>query len=160
MSKGESEPAVRYLVPPLPLLLAVLYIVLSAHTNRVGSTHRLGARAASYSCGPSCERRVPLDAPDGEAAPPVSQTRKRSTISYLPSTFLLRQPDSTLCVSTTVSAEDGALMGFIELALVFIYVCVLLIKTCYASPSVCAMYGFGQSASGEIPRTAASNFRP
>ena len=46
-------------------------------------------------------------------------------------------------------AEDGALMLFVELALILIYTSVLLFKSCETSPSVCKSYGFGESAEGE-----------
>jgi hypothetical protein len=45
-------------------------------------------------------------------------------------------------------AIDGVLMTAVELSLVLIYMCVLLIKTCYKSTEVCAAYGFGDNGSG------------
>ena len=50
-------------------------------------------------------------------------------------------------------AIDGVLMTAVELSLVLIYVCVLLIKTCYTSTDVCAAYGFGDNGSGAPPTT-------
>ena len=53
-------------------------------------------------------------------------------------------------------SEDGVLMALVELALVLIYLCVLLIKTCNVDPfdpilsaQVCEMYGFGSSPKGK-----------
>lgn len=40
------------------------------------------------------------------------------------------------------------LMGLIELALILIYVCVFLSKSCTTSQQVCASYGLGDSAAG------------
>ena len=61
--------------------------------------------------------------------------------------------------------EDGSLMMLIELALVLIYVCVLVIKTCNMSMTtsssrdadtiaraLCSSYGFGETSSGEQAR--------
>ena len=39
-------------------------------------------------------------------------------------------------------------MMLIEVALILIYTCVLLIRSCYMSPSVCATYGFGDKPEG------------
>eukprot|EP00966_Prymnesium_polylepis_P090431 2094544-Prymnesium_polylepis.1 len=44
--------------------------------------------------------------------------------------------------------EDTAMMAVIEVALIFAYTCVLLIKTCDVSPDLCKMYGLGDTASG------------
>lgn len=41
------------------------------------------------------------------------------------------------------------MMTLIELALILIYVCVLLIKSCEYSRDVCSTYGFGETADGE-----------
>ena len=48
-------------------------------------------------------------------------------------------------------SSDNALMTVIQLALLILYVCVLLIKSCNMSAMVCASYGFGDTASGELP---------
>eukprot|EP00966_Prymnesium_polylepis_P209467 4852048-Prymnesium_polylepis.2 len=44
-------------------------------------------------------------------------------------------------------------MAMIELALVLIYTCVLLIKTCNMSADVCVTFGFGKTAEGTRTRT-------
>ena len=41
--------------------------------------------------------------------------------------------------------EDGALMAVVQLALVLIYTCILLIKSCQSSPVTCSEYGFGDA---------------
>lgn len=51
-------------------------------------------------------------------------------------------------VKPTRRREDGALMMTVELVLVLIYICVMLIKVCDLSPTVCANYGFGDDATG------------
>jgi hypothetical protein len=45
-------------------------------------------------------------------------------------------------------AEDGALILLVELALILVYICALLIKSCSLSTVVCASLGFGDSARG------------
>jgi len=45
-------------------------------------------------------------------------------------------------------AEDRWLMTMVMLALVLIYTCVLLIKTCRLSPAACQTFGFGGTANG------------
>ena len=42
-------------------------------------------------------------------------------------------------------AEDRALMTVTELALILLYTCALVIKTCELSEVVCRAYGFGDS---------------
>ena len=44
--------------------------------------------------------------------------------------------------------EDGMLMVSIELALILVYICVLLIKSCDMSPALCKTFGFGESPAG------------
>ena len=51
---------------------------------------------------------------------------------------------------------DRALMLSIELALLLIYTCVLVVKVCDMSSSVCATFGFGGDAKG-IVRCRGSN---
>eukprot|EP00966_Prymnesium_polylepis_P169537 3920071-Prymnesium_polylepis.2 len=46
-------------------------------------------------------------------------------------------------------AEDGAIMMVAEGALVLVYLCALLIKSCDVAPNVCPNYGFGETAIGE-----------
>eukprot|EP00966_Prymnesium_polylepis_P075594 1752971-Prymnesium_polylepis.1 len=41
-------------------------------------------------------------------------------------------------------------MTLSELSLILVYVCVLVIKTCGMSPAVCATFGFGEDAKGEV----------
>ena len=53
-----------------------------------------------------------------------------------------------LFVKPLKRALDGALMALIELALILIYTCVLLIKTCEESATVCELYGFGRNPKG------------
>jgi hypothetical protein len=53
-----------------------------------------------------------------------------------------------LAVKPLKRTEDGALMTLIELALILVYTCVLLIKTCTLSEDICAKYGFGRKPSG------------
>eukprot|EP00966_Prymnesium_polylepis_P228488 5288013-Prymnesium_polylepis.1 len=48
--------------------------------------------------------------------------------------------------------EDGWLMTLIFLALILVYTCALLIKSCELSPAVCITFGFGQTAKGEALR--------
>ena len=55
---------------------------------------------------------------------------------------------STLNVLRINSPEDGALMIMVELALILIYTCVLLIKTCSKSAELCSTFGFGDTANG------------
>ena len=45
-------------------------------------------------------------------------------------------------------AADGALMTYVELALILVYICVLLVKICNKSAESCLTFGFGSSASG------------
>ena len=45
--------------------------------------------------------------------------------------------------------EDSSLATLTHLALILTYTCVLAIKTCELSPTVCGGYGFGDSAEGE-----------
>ena len=40
-------------------------------------------------------------------------------------------------------------MTLIELALILVYLCILLIKSCLISSDVCARFGFGDTAEGE-----------
>jgi hypothetical protein len=51
-------------------------------------------------------------------------------------------------LSAILRGEDSALMALIELALILIYMCVLLIKSCFLSTAVCATYGFGDTPKG------------
>mmetsp|Transcript_86037 Transcript_86037/g.257812 ORF Transcript_86037/g.257812 Transcript_86037/m.257812 type:complete len:1403 (-) Transcript_86037:178-4386(-) len=44
--------------------------------------------------------------------------------------------------------EDSSMAAMVDLTLVLLYTCVLLIKSCEASPTICGTYGFGQSATG------------
>ena len=44
--------------------------------------------------------------------------------------------------------EDGALSSSVGLALILIYTCVLLIKSCDMSAALCSTFGFGSSAEG------------
>jgi len=68
-----------------------------------------------------------------------------------------------IAVKPLKRADDGALMMFVELALIFVYMCVLLIKTCdmssvgasanlvdrdAAARAVCRTFGFGETADG------------
>ena len=53
-----------------------------------------------------------------------------------------------LAVKPLRRPEDGVLMTFVELALIFTYTCVLLLKTCNISPVACATFGFGESPRG------------
>ena len=53
-------------------------------------------------------------------------------------------------IPATISCrkDDGALMTFIELALLLIYLCILLAKSCDLSPEACSMYGLGDDSTG------------
>ena len=54
-----------------------------------------------------------------------------------------------LCpLSTTCSQDNGSLTTLSHLALILVYTCVLVIKTCELSPDACRSYGFGASAKG------------
>jgi len=53
-----------------------------------------------------------------------------------------------LSMRPLLRVEDGVLSGSVELALILVYVCVLLIKTCSLSEEVCKTFGFGETASG------------
>eukprot|EP00966_Prymnesium_polylepis_P029703 690104-Prymnesium_polylepis.1 len=53
-----------------------------------------------------------------------------------------------LSIKPLVRVEDGALMTMIELALVLIYCCVLVVKSCHMAPSLCATYGLGDDSQG------------
>ena len=55
---------------------------------------------------------------------------------------------SHLAIKPFKRAEDGALTLAVEQALILVYTCVLLIKTCNISAEVCVTYGFGESAKG------------
>jgi hypothetical protein len=48
--------------------------------------------------------------------------------------------------------EDGALTVLIDLALITVYLCAILIKSCEESASICASYGLGETSSGEASR--------
>ena len=47
------------------------------------------------------------------------------------------------------SVEDSTLMIIIEQSLIFIYLSVLMIKSCNVSEDLCTLFGFGESSSGE-----------
>ena len=44
--------------------------------------------------------------------------------------------------------DDGKLSALIELALILIYVCILIIRTCQYSADICKTFGFGSDANG------------
>ena len=46
-------------------------------------------------------------------------------------------------------SADGILSLLVQLSLILVYICVLLIKTCNASTTVCTSFGFGDTADGE-----------
>ena len=50
---------------------------------------------------------------------------------------------------TVCRAEDAVLATLTELALVLLYTCVLMLKSCELSPDVCATYGLGDDGRGE-----------
>ena len=67
-----------------------------------------------------------------------------------------------LMVYCVLSIEDGSLMTFIQLGLIFLYVCVLVIKSCDlpagrtvtaeaedVARTMCSTYGFGDSPEGD-----------
>ena len=53
-----------------------------------------------------------------------------------------------LAIKPLRRSEDGALMTLVELALILVYTCVLVIKSCEANSSVCATYGLGSTSTG------------
>eukprot|EP00966_Prymnesium_polylepis_P133570 3087129-Prymnesium_polylepis.2 len=61
----------------------------------------------------------------------------------MPSTMMRTSP---ICACPLrCRTEDRALMMLTELALVLLYICVLVIKTCDISTDACALFGFGGS---------------
>jgi len=53
-----------------------------------------------------------------------------------------------LAVNPVKRYEDGLLMVVAQLALIFLYTCVLLVKSCNFSENVCSSFGFGNSVDG------------
>ena len=49
--------------------------------------------------------------------------------------------------------EDGAVMVLVELALIFLYTNVLLVKSCSLSSELCSTFGFGHTEDGEPKAT-------
>eukprot|EP00966_Prymnesium_polylepis_P229630 5313272-Prymnesium_polylepis.3 len=51
-------------------------------------------------------------------------------------------------------------MASIELALILLYLCVLLIKSCDNAPEQCSSFGFGDSATGEHWHASKARWQP